>query len=221
MKTIYSLAALVAVAAAGGCATQAQLQATAIRTNNLSSSGQFQACMANLYNSPDYAVIGAKLPQDASQATLLQLTDKSTATDSEIAAILALHPKVQGCQKAFLDQISNTTPTIVPIFADAEIASENSLIDLIEKKQPWGTHVMRVRQISADAQKQILAEGLKIQGQLSQSNEAELSQRRAAFEAMARYYQTQQIINKMDQPTFSRTNCNTLGSTINCTSITH
>lgn len=182
-----------------GCATQAQRVSVAIQTTTQTANAQLKTCMAGVYAAPEYAVFSAKLPEDSNLATLQQLIDSSLVTDAEIAAIEAVHPRSQTCRQAFLSQLSTATPTIVPILIDEVNDNETSLIDLIQKKQSWGAHVRRVKDVEARASRLIVVEIQKINGQLAQSNEAELGRRRAAFAAMSRYMQNQQIINNMNR----------------------
>ena len=79
------------------------------------------------------------------QPTLEQLTDNNLVTDDELKIILELHPKMQLCRKQALDKISQSMPTVVPILLGIYIKSEDSVIDLIQKKQSWGAYVRRGR----------------------------------------------------------------------------
>jgi hypothetical protein len=104
-------------------------------------------------------------------------------------------------------------PTLVPIVLVAITKSEDSLIDLIQKKQSWGAHVKRVRDAIIAGTAELQAEGRRITSELQQSHEAELAQRQAAAQAataaLAQYAQTQQIIANMNRPVF--TNCLRMG----------
>lgn len=203
-----------------GCATAAQRQAVAIRSNTQSAGQQLQACSSAVYNSVAFDPLRAKLPFAADQATLAQMTDASFASDQEIAILLSVHGQLQACRAAFLDQISQTTPSVVPIFAASATESEGSLIDLIQKKQSWGDHVRRVKKVVADSAVQLAAEGRNIDRDLERSNEAELARRQRAFDALARYAQTQQIINSLNRPVVTTANCTQFGNSVSCLGVT-
>jgi len=93
---------------------------------------------------------------------------------------------------------------------------EDSLIDLIQKKQSWGAHVRRVRDATIEGTAEVQAEERRIVAGLQQSHEAELAQRQRAAEALSQWAQTQQVINAMNHPVI--TNCNAFGSMVNCVS---
>jgi hypothetical protein len=100
----------------GGCATQAQRQYQAIVTNDKAASEKVAACAAAVYNSPDAAVLRSHMPLKATDATLQQMSDTSVVGDQEINAIFVTHPRVQECRKAYLADISQSTPSLVPIY---------------------------------------------------------------------------------------------------------
>ena len=202
------------------CATQAQRQAQAIQTNTKTVGAQLQACIEAIYNSPDYDPLRPRLPIKAEQATLQQLTDASKATDAEISAIFAEHPRAQECRQSFLQGLSTTTPTFVPILASGYNRTEEFLIDLIQRKISWGEYVRHVKDASLDMQKELMAEGQRIDAGLQQSHQAELARRQAAADALARYAQTQALINSMNNAAHRpvMTNCITVGNTVNCLS---
>jgi hypothetical protein len=98
----------------------------------------------------------------------------------------------------------------VPIYTAFYAASENSLIDLIQRKQSWGEHARRVKAEVTKTEAELVAEGRRIDGGLQQSHEAELQRRQAASAAFLQYSQTQQIINAINRPVV--TNCNSFGT---------
>jgi hypothetical protein len=208
--------ALAVAALLGGCATAAQRQAEAIRVNGQAATQQLQACEQAVYNDPAAQPIHRHIPIDVRDVTLEQLTDKSSATDDDISTLLSIHPRNVACRQAYLDQIGKTTPTFVPIIATFYARAEDSLIDLLQKKQSWGEHTRRVRDLSLDARSQLVAEGRHIDSGLARANQAELAQRQAAANAILQYMQTQQVINAMNRPVY--TNCTGFGYSVNCVS---
>lgn len=205
MNTITRVAMVVGTAGLLlGCATAAQRQFQTMATNTRSASQTFQACILALYNSPEVELLRISLPPDPNHATLAQLANRNLATDVEVRAILENHPKLQACRQAFLDQISQTTPTFVPIFLATETSTDNEIINLIQKKIPWGEFLQRWKAISLQGTAQLLAEDQRIVAGLEASHEAEIARRQAAIQAaadaFARYGQTQQIISNMNRP---------------------
>jgi CRISPR/Cas system CMR-associated protein Cmr5 small subunit len=216
MKVMDIVRALGLVLLLSGCTTAAQRQYQSIAADNQSAKQNLQACTLAIYISASYDLLRKHVPYDVNQLTLQQLSDNSFATPEEIDAILMIHPPLQSCRQEFLSQISQTTPSLVPTVAIMLAKAEDSLVDLIQKKQSWGQHVSRVRNALVEGSAQMQAEGQRIIAGLSQSHEAELARRQAAFDALARYAQTQQILDVMKRPV--TTNCNQFGSMINCVS---
>jgi hypothetical protein len=204
-----------------GCATSAQRQYQAMVSNDRSAVQDLQVCAIAIYESPEYAPLRRHVPYKVADATLEQLADNSLATDQEIRLILETHPKAQSCRKQALERISQSTPTLVPILLAVFTKGEDSLIDLIQKKQSWGTHIRRVRDASIAGTAELQAESRRLTSELQQSHQAELEERQAAAQsaadAFAQYAQTQQIINNMNRPVncltmdispgFQRTSC--------------
>ena len=93
---------------------------------------------------------------------------------------------------------------------------EDSLIDLIQKKQSWGAHVRRVRDATIEGIAELQAEERRVVAGLQQLHEAELAQRQRAAEALGQWAQTQQVINAMNRPVI--TDCNAFGGMVNCVS---
>jgi hypothetical protein len=152
---------------------------------------------------------------------LQQLSDSSLTTESEIAAILRVHPSVQACRQQALDRLMQSTPSFAAILATLYAKGDNNLIELVGKRESWGEYTRQVRDLAIEARSELTAEAQRISSELQQSHEAELAQRQAAAQAaadaFARYAQTQQIISRMSAPVncitmtirpgFQTTNC--------------
>jgi hypothetical protein len=194
--SVFAIAALLA-----GCATTAaQREYQTMVSNDRTAVQDLQACTLAVYDSPEFAPLRRHAPYKATDATLEQLSDNSLATDDEIKLILENHPKIQACRKQAFDRISQSTPTLVPIMLAYITKTEDSLVDLIQKKQSWGAHVRRVRDATITGTAELQAEERRIVAGLQQTHEAELAQRQAAAAAFAQYSQTQQVIGDMANP---------------------
>lgn len=211
-----SIVVLVITFLGAGCATQAQMAAQRIVSNSRAVVAQAEACAAAAYNSPESAPIRPHLPLKVTDATLQQLMDQTRATDEEIKAIYAVYPKVQACQTALLEGLALTTPTIVPILADAYQEEQGRIINLIQRRITWGEYVTTSKSAVLQTDKNVQAAARQIEANLEQSHEAELQRRQAAINAMTQYYRTQQLINSMNRPL--NTNCIGMGNMVHCTS---
>ena len=199
-----------------GCATQAQQQAQMMMSNSESALAQVNSCTTSIYNSPDYAPLRPHIPLDLRQVTLEQLADTRKITKSEVKAIYAVHPKLQSCRQNYLDQIVQTTPSLASIEAATFSRNNLDIVKLVHGKLTWGQFVERTQSVFAEGAEQLSTEAQRILAGLQQSHEAELARRQAAFNALAQYAQTQQMIDNMNRPTF--TNCTEFGNTVNCVS---
>jgi len=199
-----------------GCATHAQREFQAIRSANQANSVQFKTCLATIRNSPDYAILLAHVPENSLEATLEQLSDATYATPEQVQAIYAAHPKTQACRKAFLTNLAQAEPSLVPIFTAAYAKADDNLLALVQRKLNWGQFIHASRANTLEAQGAIHAEDQRMVAGLRQENQAELEQRQRAAQALANWAQTQQMINAINRPVV--TNCNSFGNTVNCVS---
>jgi len=162
----------------------------------MSAAGQALAscARANFYSS-DYDLIRKHTALDVKELTLEQLTDKSHATQEEIQAILAVHPKAEACRAEYVRSITPVAPSLAALAAQLYNNAERNLIDLIENKKNYGewatTNKTLVVEylVSYNKESQIIISGL------NQSHQAEMAQRQAAANAFAQYMQTQQLIS--------------------------
>jgi hypothetical protein len=192
------------VSLVAGCVAPNQRQA---KPPAPSVADQLTACMLAVRNSDDAAPLRARIPFDAREATLAQMTDPAKASDGEIKAIYVLHPRVKSCRREALDKLTGPAPAIAAIMGDTWEKSEQSLIDLVQRKITWGEYVRRVKEITAAATKE-----LAVAVQRERRDEA--AQRQAALDARARFRQTQRIIDAMSQrPTMD---CMTMGNMTHC-----
>ena len=130
--------------------------------------------------------------------------------------MLALHPRIQACRKAILDGLLGTMPSVVPVLAREFAGADDDTIAFVQRKLSWGERVRRARDRYLALQAELQTEERQIVAGLERSHEAELTRRQAAADAMARWAQTQQVINAMNRPVF--TNCTGTGSMVNCIS---
>lgn len=199
------------------CTTGAQRKAQAIRENSHLAIANMNICVQTVYDSPDFAPLRAHIPGPHSQATLEQQTDPAFATDEEIKALFAEHPKANACRQQLLDQLVQQTPTFVPILASAYSRIEDGMIGLVQKQTTWGDYTRQVKSITETMRGQLVTEGQRIDANLERSHEAELARRQAAANAIAQFAQTQAAINALNRPVV--TTCNAYGNSATC--VTH
>lgn len=197
-----------------GCATQAQRQAESMTNNTISAVAGLLACTQAVYQSSDFDPIRERTPIDSREITLAQLAYTGMITKSESDAVLKVHPRLQQCRRSYLEQIAMTTPTLVPIYADAWTKNDAALVALLQKKISWGEELRLTQQLSIETSARTMAEAQRIDAGLERSHEAELARRQAAANALAAYAQQQQAIANANRPI--TTNCRALGNSVNC-----
>lgn len=217
-SAIKRLAVLISTAAiCTACATGAQKKAAAIRENDHIAIANMNICIQTVYDSQEYAPLRPHIPGPHAQATLEQQTDSAFATDEEIKALFAEHPKANACRQQLLDQLMQQTPTFVPILASAFSRIEDAMVGLIRKQTTWGDYTRQVKSIIEAMRGQLVTEGQRIDANLERSHEAELARRQAAANAIAQFAQTQAAINALNRPVV--TTCNAYGNSATC--VTH
>jgi hypothetical protein len=198
--TAAKLSALLLLFFGCGCATQAQKQYQATVTNDKAALERLSSCAVTVYSSTEAIPVRAHAPLKSTDATLQQLSDESRATDKEISALLTIHPRFQECRKNFLSDLSQSSPTLVPIFAESYNRNEDNLLELLQRKIAWGEYLRRSRDIGTETQAAVQVEIQRIVAGLEQDHRAELVARQRAAAAMAQSAQTQQLINAMNRP---------------------
>jgi hypothetical protein len=212
------------VALVFGCATPAQRQYKAIVANTQNVAAQAKACFSTVYASPEAAPLRGRMPFDARDTSLAQLADSSLATKTEIQAILVVAPRWQQCEKAALQGLMTTTPSVVPIYAAGFIREEDNLLALAQRKETWGQFSRKRRDNAAATDAQVLAEGQRLMDALREENENELLMRAAAAQAagnalMSWSQNMQAYRSQMTSPSPIRTtHCNWIGNSLNCNS---
>ena len=107
---------------------------------------KFDTCQLAVYNAPEFDPIRPHIPRNVFQATTEQLSDTSLPTDDEIRAILQLHPRSRTCYDEFLNGLAQSAPSLALISARRLTKTQDSLVDLLERKQGWGDHILRSRE---------------------------------------------------------------------------
>ena len=119
---------------------------------------QASACGVAIYSAPEAEPIRMHSPYNPSETTPAQLSDRAFATDSEIAVIATLYPRLVECQKNILDQLSTTMPSLVPMLS-AQYATGAEEITLLKgRRLTWGDFNMRRKNRLVDFQARLAAE---------------------------------------------------------------
>lgn len=220
----WHLVALVGlVSCLGGCATSAQRQAAAMNAGASAAIAELTACAQSAYDNPAFAELRVRAPLNLSQASLIQMTDTSKVTPSEVLLLSERHAMVVPCRQHAFEQLSSSFPKAVPILIELAAAADQRLLDLAQRKITWGEYVSKGKRILEEAQVRLVVARQQTIERLDAAHQQEMINRQAALNAMskslattAQYYQNQQVINNMNRSVM--TNCTTVGNTVNCIS---
>jgi hypothetical protein len=208
------LFAILAGGLLGACTTEATRRSDAVTRSNAAATELLHNCVQSTYNLPAFEPARRHLPADMSQSTLEQETDPSMAKDVEIVAVVQVHPQLHECRKAFLDKMTASNPSLVPIYALVFTLSENILIEVMQKQRNWGDYVHDVKVLEKKADTEIENETKNIADGLSHDAKAEQTRKDTAEKAVALYMQTQKVFNSMRRPVLVK--CDPNGPSVNC-----
>lgn len=85
---------VIALAALAGCATAAQGQVASIKSNVAPAMPEMKACVGAAHANPADASITVHFPANPTQASILQLTDKSMFSPGDVQTLSHLHNDV-------------------------------------------------------------------------------------------------------------------------------
>jgi hypothetical protein len=176
-----------------------------------------KSCLQAVANKPEYAPLLPHTPDLATgEPSMAQLTDETVPTPDDARLFVARHDEMAPCRRQLLTTLSAVRPDAVPTLANAMTASDQVLVQLVERKITWAEGMRQHQQIMAQARDKLAAADREWFGEMRVENQAELDRRQAAANAMMQWSLQQQMINAATRPVV--TNCNTLGSFVNCTS---
>jgi hypothetical protein len=208
---------LLAVFAIGGCATAAQRQAQQANTATREAAAQVQACVAAIFAKPEYASLVPHTPNLATgQHTMAQLTNESFISPEDAKLFSARYDESSGCRTRFLNAMSAARPDLVPILAGTYTKGAALVVRLVERKDTWGESARQSDAVLSDEREKLAAADHQWIADLNAANQAEMAQRQAAAGVLLQWSAQQQMINAATRPIV--TNCNRLGSSVNCTS---
>jgi hypothetical protein len=210
------LAAILGVFVLTACATQAPRAALNLSDTVKNANASALACAQAVYKSDGYAPLRNQLSLIIDEASLEQLAYDRDASDEEAAAIFATQPQVQLCRNAALIRVASVAPTIAALLARHYADEDTLLVRVIRRNMTWGKYLTSERAEYNRNLSAINAEVQRIDAGMRQGNTAELERRQRAFNALAQYYQNQQLSSLLTRPTVQNTACTSFGDTVNC-----
>ena len=210
--------AITALLLLGGCATQSQRESERMQSQLVATNQQMESC----YNSAR-----AKAPGRALSKKMIAGTDNydfrllsidKYATEEDVQNIFAWRELVQPCRKAYIEGMGKVHASFVTVVVEVINFSDINYAKLIERKITFGEANKRWVENSSQIKRRWDEVASSINRDLRFAHQDELAQRRAAATALQQWSYQQQLLNSMTQSKITTTNCNIIGSLINCTS---
>ena len=177
---------------------------------------EMKACVGAAHANPADASITVHFPANPTQASILQLTDKSMFSPGDVQTLSHLHNDVPACRKQLLPHLANSFPLTVPVMIRTWSAADHNILKLVQQKITFGEYTTKAKattdQFMVDYQEALRG----TDADLRAADQNEIRNRQAAGTAMMQFLQTQQMVNAMDRPV--TTTCTSFGPQINCVS---
>ena len=200
-----------------GCATQAQREIQARNDATELGNKQGAACQAAVQEKPEYAEVLALLPVFNVEAMPLGAKlNASYANDQQADALIALRIDMQHCAEIRYAAWQATAPETVAIFREGNAAVDEIFASLIRRQATWGEGASRLQKATSATIMQVRKHEAGAMALANSSHAAEMQRRASIAGAIQSNLAQQQMVNSLNRP--RSTNCNTFGTTVNCTS---
>jgi hypothetical protein len=147
---------------------------------------QAQQCREAAARKPEYQMLQAHLPlAGIDQSDLRQMADPSLISSSEIVALTDWSSEIQQCRNEII-AARNSLSSYVPIVLAHWDRQDRLVVQLIQRKIPWGEAVLRLRESRTALLTGINEESNRQGSALTRSAEAERANRTALLNAFTR-----------------------------------
>ncbi len=102
----------------------------------------FARCIEHLKGTAAYVIVNKRSMQGA-RPTLDQLSDTSTVSDEEIAALYQLKTPIDICRQEFLASLTGVSLDHKPAYIDFWSNDDKDMVELVQKKITWGEFNLR------------------------------------------------------------------------------
>lgn len=223
---IKSILLIISPFALQGCATTAEQQNEYINKNLSEAKAQIDTCFREIDDRKIYDSIRSKWIK--TDDDILMLSNQQRPTKIEAQTLANYANEIRRCRKLRTNLMRNISPQLAIVSQENTERKDSVYIALIQQKTSWGGAIQRMNEIDLDSMQKEAAVFAIIDSNLQNQHNEEIAQRQATAAAMQRagyamqqtsfqqqaLNQNQQIINNMNRPI--QTNCNRLGSNVNC-----
>lgn len=135
-------------------------------------------CRAAAARNPRYRILDRRMPlADIGAASLGQMTDQDLATNGEVAALAAWTAELNACRAPILQVANETFPAFGPIIEAARDDDDAILVDLAQRKLPWGKAVLRLKGTRTKLRADLIAHSDQVLGESRRLQQEQLNRR--------------------------------------------
>jgi hypothetical protein len=149
---------------------------------------QAQECHAAAARKPDYEMLRAHMPlADIDQADLRQMAEAKLISPSEIMVLANWSHDIRQCRNEIVAAATRSSlSAYVPIVLAHWDRQDRIVVQLVQRKIPWGEAVLRLKASRTGLLTDISEENDRRSSAISRSAEAEQANRAAMLNAFAR-----------------------------------
>lgn len=223
LRSIISIAASLLLA---GCQTVAQKKMMAMNVEATNINTRAQACYEGVRRDKKYLVVGHKLylnPQNS--PSLAVMSNPDLANDAEVEALHSIYQLSQPCRRIEIEAASKVHPLFAGFYANLYSQYDGVTLGLVNRSLTWGQANHKLQEVAAWRVTEETNMNRIIKAEMELSHEAEIAQRQIIAQSIAQWSYQQQalanqraMINTMNQPHHTITNCDWFGRSLSCRS---
>lgn len=217
------LLALLVLTVLAGCATQAQQKSKQFEMQYLSASRSINSCVQSVMETPVARRLSERFLLDENDPRSVEkLALKTQVTEQEAKDIIDSSVLMKPCQRLAIEEYSKIHPEYVTSFARLFAEGDADMAKVINKEFTIGDANQRLVDRWNRGRGEFSQIYQRIESQLNQAHQYELTQRQIAVQALQMWAYQQQVlsnqqrlINATTRPI--TTNCQYIGSSLHCT----
>jgi len=217
------LLALLVLTVLAGCATQAQQKYKQLEMQYISAFRSMNSCVQPLMEAPVVRRLNERFLFDTNDPRSVEkLALKTQVTEQEAKDLTDFSVLIKPCDKLAIEDFSKIHPEYVASLAKMFAEADADLAKAINKELTIGD----INQRTVDRNNRWHAEfsqiGQRIESQLDQAHQYELTQRQIAAQSLRTWAYQQQLLNNQQQLINATkrpitTNCQYIGNILHCT----
>jgi len=179
----------VAVSLLSACSTSTVLEEQQETDRIIAASHSAQTCRDTIAAQPRYQVLARHMPLVVVfDATLMQMTDTTLASNDEIATLGLWMDDLRNCRRELENVVLAEFPLLIVPLTTNWNSDDATFVQLARRKVAWGQAVMELRTHRAQMLHDVADGVLQESKQISTEKQAESSRRIALFDALTNLF---------------------------------